>query len=268
MHEDNDREGLNPYHRPLSNFPEAPVTGVLADQVHMTRPLSFRTLTGLLLAAAFALGGVAPSWANADGWKLAADSNDVRVWKRDVPDSPFVEFRAETTVKSSLAALVNLFYDLDAAPTWLDHTRRVAALRRDDTIHEYVLLIETDMPWPIKDRDAVIQGRWWQEQGTMAVLMRARSVDVHPVNPDYVRNVIRSDWTFIPQGGGRVKVVMGGHVDPGGNLPTWAVNLLIQESPLATLGNLRKIVADPKRQANRHPDIMEPPEGFVPPLGR
>lgn len=220
-----------------------------------------RALLALFILLSVAAQAAAP-------WELAVDEPDVRVWKRAVPDSPFVEFRAETVVRSSLSALLGLFYDLDAAPGWLDHTRRVVALSRDDARREYVLLLETDMPWPISDRDAVIKGRWWQEPDTLAVMLRGASVaGFHPVNPDYVRNTIRSDWSFIPLGDGRVKVVMGGHVDPRGNLPTWAVNLLIQESPRVTLRNLGRIIGTPARQAVVHPGVTEPPPDFMPPPG-
>ncbi len=198
-------------------------------------------------------------------WHAAGNKNGIQVWKRPVAGSPFVEFRAETTVTSTLSALINLFYDLDAAPQWLDSTRKVTAVRRDDTKQEYVLLLETDMPWPLQDRDAVIAGRWWQDPQTLVISMRGQSVEgVVPVNPAYVRNNIRSDWTFIPLGRGQVKVVMGGHVDPGGNLPDWAVNMLIQQSPLRTLANMKRMIADPKRQAEKHTGVIEPDAAFNP----
>lgn len=207
-----------------------------------------------------------PVMAAENPWQSAGSKSGIQVWKRQVVDSSFVEFRAETTVRTSLSALLNLFYDLEAAPRWLDHTRRVRALRRDDATREYVLLLETDMPWPIKDRDAVIKGSWKQDPQTFAVLMRARSVEnFWPENPGYIRNTIRSDWTFIPQGGGDVKVIMEGHVDPRGNLPGWAVNMLIQESPFATLGNLKHMVNDRRRQSEPHEGVIEPPADFVPP---
>lgn len=211
-----------------------------------------------LLPAAGAQAGVAEN-----PWQAAGNKNGIQVWKRPVSDSPFVEFRAETTVTSSLAALLNLFYDLDAAPQWLDSTRQVQALRRDDAKQEYVLLLETDMPWPLQDRDAVIVGHWWQDPQTLTISMRGRSADgIVPVNPAFIRNHIRSDWTFIPQGGGKVRVVMSGHVDPGGNLPEWAVNMLIQQSPLRTLANLKRMIADPKRQTEKHVGVSEPGPGF------
>ncbi|MGH8493960.1 MAG: START domain-containing protein [Moraxellaceae bacterium] len=196
-------------------------------------------------------------------WKNAGNRNGIQVWKRPVANSPYVEFRAEATVTSSLSALLNLFYDLEAAPKWLDGTRKVIAVRRDDPTQEYVLLLETDMPWPLQDRDAVISGHWWQDAKTLSINLRSKSVDgIVPANPDFIRNNIRSDWTFTPLGRGQVKVIMGGHVDPGGNLPEWAVNMLIQESPLRTLTNLKRMIADPKRQAEKHAGVTEPDTDF------
>jgi hypothetical protein len=225
-----------------------------------THPAALLLLCLCLLVSP--LGVAAPE----NPWELAGERHGTRVWKRQVLDSSFVEFRAETTVRSSLSALLNLFYDLEAAPRWIDHTRRVRALRRDDASREYVLLLETDMPWPIKDRDAVIKGVWKQDPQTLAVMMRGKSAEgFWPENPAYVRNTIRSDWTFIPLGKGDVKVIMEGHVDPRGNLPGWAVNMLIQESPFATLANLKRMMADRRRQAEPHEGVIEPGEDFQPP---
>jgi hypothetical protein len=216
----------------------------------------------ILLLAFFI--GLMPINSHAEtAWQAAGNNNGIKVWKRPIASSPFVEFRAETTVNSTLSALLNLFYDLEAAPRWLDATRRVVALRRDDAKHEYILLIETDMPWPLQDRDAVLLGRWQQDPDSLTIALRSQSVEgVLPINPKYIRNNIRNDWTFIPLGNGKVKVIMAGHVDPGGNLPEWAVNMLIQESPLRTLANLERIIADPKRQAEKHDGVIEPAADF------
>ncbi len=216
-------------------------------------PVTFFTL---LLAALLCY---LPTGSHAEAaWQAAGNKNGIQVWKRPVAGSPFVEFRAETTVSSTLSALVNLFYDLDAAPQWLDGTRQVSAVKRDDLKQEYILLLEIDMPWPLQDRDAVISGHWRQDPQSLVVAMRGHSVDgIVPVNPAFIRNSIRSDWTFIPLGNGRVKIIMSGHIDPGGNLPDWAVNMLIQQSPLRTLSNLKRIIADPKRQTERHVGVIE-----------
>ncbi len=193
-------------------------------------------------------------------WQLSVDRDDIRIWKRREPGSDVMAFRAETTMTTSLSGLMTLFYDIDNAPKWLDHTRRVTALQRDDQNREYVLLMETYMPWPLKDRDAVIVGWWWQDAATGTVFMRGKSAPRgrYPENPDYLRYYdMRSDWSFTPLGNGHVKVVMEGHADPAGSLPTWAVNLLIQESPFKTLRNMRAQVVNDRYQKARFEGIDE-----------
>jgi hypothetical protein len=214
---------------------------------HLALPLAVLPLTLPLLLAAF------PASAD-EGWRLARSEDGVSVWKRPEPGSPIEAFRAETVVQSRLAALLTLFYDLDAAPRWLDHTRRVEALERDDQNHSYVLHLETSLPWPLRDRDAVIIGRWWQDPATHVVYLRGHRAPrgSYPGNHDYLRYYdMRSDWTFVPLDGGRVRVIMEGHADPAGSMPKWAVNMLIQESPLRTLRNLRQIIGQQKYQ-NSH----------------
>ncbi len=200
-----------------------------------------------------------PSYAS-EAWSLALERDGIRVWKSWKPGSDLMAFRAETTVTSSLSGLMALFYDLEAAPTWLDHTRRVVALARDDTSRKYTLLLETDLPWPLQDRDAVITGSWSQDPRSKAIMLRGNNAPAgfYPENNHFIRyRDLRSDWSFIPLKGGQVKVIMEGHGDPAGGLPAVAVNMLIQKSPFATLKNLRRVIVQDKYQKTHLPGIEE-----------
>jgi hypothetical protein len=213
-------------------------------------------------AAASATSGAAAIDAPDSGWRLSMDRDNVRVWKRNEPGSEFLTFRAETIVHAPVSALLALFYDLDAAPQWLDHTRRVTALQRDDVNHSYTMLIQTSMPWPLKDRDAVIVGHWWQDPANHVVYMRGKAAPrgAYPENPDYLRYYdLRNDWTFVPTSDGNVRVIMEGHADPGGYLPSWAVNMLIQQSPFKTLQNMRNMVAADRYQKAHMQDVNQTP---------
>lgn len=194
-------------------------------------------------------------------WQLSLERDGIRVWKRPEAGSAVTAFRAETSVTSSLSGLLNLFYDLEHVPQWLDSTHRVVALQRNDLRHQYIMLIETDLPWPLASRDAVIAGHWWQNPVTKAVYMRGKGMPKgsYPENPDYLRYYdLRSDWTFVPEGNGRVRIIMEGHADPAGNLPAWAINLLIQESPFRTLGNMRNVIGAEHYQGPHFDGIDEP----------
>ncbi len=210
-------------------------------------------LTGLLLLFASSL-------ANAhDRWHLAKEGDGIQVWKRKDPNTTIADFKAEIIVNSTLSGLLSLFYDADAAPNWLDHTRKVEIINRNDPIHSYTLHIETSMPWPTENRDAVLQGYWNQDPKTLTVYLHGHSIS-YQATPGFIRASVLSDWTFVPLGDHKVKVIMSGHTDLEGHIPDWTVNMLLQESPYTTLENLRQRISLPVYQSAHIDGIIEPGE--------
>ncbi len=197
----------------------------------------------------------------ASDWELAVDSHDVRVWTRSIPDYPIREIRAETTVKSTLNGLVALLMDTDNAARWIYRTDRIDLLKRDDVSGSFLIHVMTDFPWPLSDRDAVVEGRISQEEGNdiISVTSRAVTASRYPAKPDFVRMPdMEGSWTFQPQGEGRVKVTMTMRANPGGNIPAGVINLIIHETPYRTLRGLRKVIGEPRYQNARMPQIREP----------
>ncbi len=191
------------------------------------------------------------------GWHLAKEGDGIQVWKRRLAHTSIADFKAEVIVNSSLSGLVSLFYDANAAPQWMDHTSKVEMINRDDPSHSYTVHIETAMPWPAADRDAVLQGSWSQDPKTYVVTLHGHSVSWQDT-PGFVRASVVSDWTFVPLGDHKVKVIMSGHTDLGGYIPDWTVNMLLQESPYATLENLRQRISMAKYQQTHIDGIIEP----------
>ncbi len=212
--------------------------------------LSFSLLTML---------GMTQAWSD-EGWSLARDRDGIQVWTRDVADFPIREFKAVTTVKSSLNGLVGLIMDTANAGQWIYRTSRVELLQRDDDKGYFLIHVETDFPWPLTDRDAVVEGRITQDEKTRVVTVRSHSLPLsqYPAKPDFVRMPeMQGTWIFRPLDQGRVEVTMLGRADPGGRIPASAVNLLIHETPYRTLQGLRRVVAAPQYQKSVLPQIRE-----------
>ncbi|NNM52905.1 MAG: hypothetical protein HKM02_11905 [Pseudomonadales bacterium] len=206
-------------------------------------------------------GFLAAEGVHASDWKLARDRHGVQVWKAEVADSPVEAFKARTVVHSSLSGLLALFYDVQDAPRWIDRCSRVQALQRNDAQHEYTLLMETNMPWPVTDRDAVMKGHWRQDPVTLTLHLRAGDADsaIFPPRPAFVRTrELRSNWTFKPLGHGDVEVTTEGHVNPEGHLPAWVINIVLEESPYNTMRNLQTIIEEPQFQKAHMPGVTEP----------
>lgn len=194
------------------------------------------------------------------GEQLAIDRQDVRVWTVPTPGEPLRGFRAVTTVRSTLAGLVALLMDTEAAPRWIFRTERMQLLRCDERAGTFVVLADMDF-WPLTGRDAVVEGRIVQDPDSLAVLVDSRSTALAEVPPRAGRvrmPALRGRWDFRPLPDGRVEVTMSGHADPGGRIPDFLVNLMIKETPYRTLLGLRREIAAPKYQQYRNPAIREP----------
>lgn len=191
--------------------------------------------------------------------KLVLNKNGIKVWAYRVSNSPLYGFKAVTTVKSSLAGVVALVADTDAAPRWLYRTSEVEALKRDDQNMTFTVRVVTDFPWPFKDREAVVAGKISQDPNNLSVRVDSNSVGSYPLHEGYLRMPeVQGSWIFKPIGQGQVEITMTGHADPGGYLPASLINLLIQEHPYNSLLGLREIIGESRFQTVRVANIREP----------
>lgn len=193
------------------------------------------------------------------GWTQALDKDGISVWTRSVPGFPVHEFRAVTTVHSTLTALVDLVMDTGSAPAWVFRTKRIDLLRRDDSKAEFLVHVVTDFPWPLRDRDVLVQGNIRQDSaGTVTILSRsapgAQNEDGCCVHMPYFSGT----WIFRPLGKGLTEVTLQGLADPGGIIPAGIVNLIIHETPYQTLRGLRRVIGNPRYQSATMPQIHEP----------
>jgi hypothetical protein len=170
-------------------------------------------------------------------------------------------FIATTTVKSSLSGLVGLITDTQNASRWLYRTSRIDVLARDDGQQFFTIRVITDVPWPLTDREALVDVRISQDVKTGRV--RIDSNESAYANKYLVAEcclrmpMVKGYWLFKPVGNGMVEVTMSGHADPGGMIPKGLVNFLIQEHPYNTLQGLRRVIGDANYQKAQYPHIVE-----------
>lgn len=189
------------------------------------------------------------------------DSHGIKVWTYEIPNYPIRGFKATTVVKSSLSGLVNLIMDTDNASEWVYRTDKIEVLKRDDAQQTFLVRAETDFPWPLKDRDVIVQGKVSQDPASLVVTIQSQSVGGYPAREDFVRMPdMQGTWIFKPLGKGQVEVTMIGRADPAGVLPHAVINLVIQETPYNTLKGLQKVIGAEKYQKPRLKQIQEPTE--------
>ena len=176
-------------------------------------------------------------------WQLARHRDGIKVYTRSVAGSRYKAVKAEMTIRSSLSAVSALVRDNAECPRWQALCQQARALKTLSPQKLYVYQTN-NLPWPVSDRDVVALVTWHQNRKTLAVTMNASAVKgMLPHKKGYVRVThAQTHWTFTPLAHGRVRVVTEAHINPGGPIPAWLVNMLLVSSPYKTLTNMRRIL--------------------------
>lgn len=191
-------------------------------------------------------------------WRLERNEQNILVYSRNSPNSSFKEIKVETNFNAPLSVIVALLKDISAFPSWVYKCETAHVVKHQDH-KEMIYYQKSDVPWPVSDRDMVVQSRFRQDPATKIVYFNSVAMpDILPLKADIVRiRKFKGSWTLTPIADGTVNVEYQIGIDPGGSLPAWMVNMASTEGPLITTQNLKKVVKQPKYQQARLTYIQE-----------
>ncbi|MCH2558188.1 MAG: START domain-containing protein [Alcanivorax sp.] len=185
-------------------------------------------------------------------WSLISDLQQVRVFRQNDGGH---DFAIRGTTRFALRdeyALVAVLRDYAAYPQWLHFVTGVDELAPGaDGARR--LRFTTRLPWPLRDREALLESRLvpgptTTDQVTVALSNRPRLL---PPDPDYVRVPrLHGSLAFRRLGDDRVEVDYRLRLDPGGDLPAWLARLLLRDAAHFTLRRLRAAVRQPRYQGH------------------
>ena len=191
----------------------------------------------------------------ANEWHLVKEKNSVKVYTQEVEGSDFLEFRGETVVKGTVAALVAILYDTQNCPAWLHECSFAMTLEEVSFEENYIFEIY-DLTFPVSDRGIILHSKLsWHgdsasletyevqtfcEQTASSRCQKVKSLEVTPIKRS------RGAYTFKALDENTTEVIWQQHVEPGGNIPTWLVNAMVVDLPYETLLKLQTLVTDAK----------------------
>jgi len=191
----------------------------------------------LIFTLALLLGGLILPAQPAD-WQLAKEEQGIKVFTRAVPGETLKAFKTEAVLAAPLEAILTVITDAASAHEWQNRCveSRLLEQRHGDEFLSY-LRIET--PWPLEDRDLVLNTRVVRE-GKAVICLLTNAPEAYPVQEGITRMPrYEGRWVLKPQGPGRTWVSNEGLTSPGGSIPDWLANTEVVEAPYATLANLR-----------------------------
>jgi hypothetical protein len=179
-------------------------------------------------------------------WRFVKETNDIKVFYRELPNTNLKEVKIQTTFNSSLSAFVEALTDVDSYPKWVYKdlkSRKIKEIAPGESIYYNML----DFPWPLNDRDVVIHTKVTQNPQTKEVTSVSYAMPkVLPNTEEVVRiKEFNSKWVLTPVD----KKIVAEYVfssNPGGNIPVWMVNMSLDAGPVHTIQNLKKLLLSDK----------------------
>ncbi len=194
-------------------------------------------------------------------WERVSDDEGIVVDRREAPGSALKEFRGRALIDAPIARLLAVLDDVARRTEWMSRNVESRLLERESG--RDVVYLRTDAPWPVADRDMVIEGRLIADPAGHAIRIELRGV-AHPKEPPRAQTVritsLRGHWLLVSdRGGAATRVEYQVFADPGGSLPAWLSNLASKRLPRDTLAGLRRQV---KRASypERERELVESPD--------
>ncbi len=172
--------------------------------------------------------------------KLSINKNNIKVWTYQDSQNPVMMYKAETILNVPIEQAVALILNVDHAVDWVPFLGKMKLLSRDDKKGEFQLYMVLDFPFPLKDRDLIVQGKMAKDaQGIITIQNKALKKG-YPLNSSYVRlTSYEGDWAFQKLGPQKVKVSTYGYANPEGSIPLSVTNMFVQQQPYQMLQKMK-----------------------------
>lgn len=222
--------------------------------------ISLRLVQYLILSLCFAVFSVSaekdsetyrevlpPVFDNA-GWELMLDREGVQIFTRDWPGSSFVAIKAVQTIDSSLSNIVANYTDINSFPEWVKDMEDAYPLLPFDENRSRRIYMKMNLPWPLGDRDIVSGQSLKQDSKSKVVFIKEwNEANAIPVNEGIVRMPrLNNEFVLIPVAENLTRMIWQGHTEPGGFIPAFLVNWLIEDVFYASLINMKKRFESPE----------------------
>jgi len=194
----------------------------------------------------------------AQSWVLERNENDIKVYTSEYSGSDYKQFKAEITVKSTLAGIVKIINDFKSYPKWMYDCTEAYSLKKVNKTEGYVYSV-VKCPWPLDDRDIVTHYKLIQDSTTKEILIILLGDKDFIPETDNVRvESLFGFWKIAPLKSGFVKISYQLHLEPGGFVPSVIANAYVTESPYNTLLNFKKLIDIKENYTYKLVDILEP----------
>jgi hypothetical protein len=176
-------------------------------------------------------------------WKLSKEKDGIRIFQSDVQHSNIKCIKVECTLEGNYDKLVAVLNDVNHQKDWVYNNKNAYLLKRISP-DEFYYYSETYLPWPMSNRDAVVHLKMNKDKEDRYLKISAVSEPNYiPVKKDKVRVPrLNISWYVTMPASQKINIVYIFDGDPGGNIPSWLVNMFTDKGPYETFKKLSELL--------------------------
>lgn len=177
-------------------------------------------------------------------WNLVKENGGIKVYTADSESSPVNAVKVEATVKGTCQKLVSVLLAIEKQPQWVYATSQAYLIRKISE-NELLYYVETALPWPAKNRDAVIRMNIVENTVAKARITTVGEPDAIAGKSGKMRvSQFSGIWEAVAVDNKHIHIVYELNLNPGGSLPAGIVNIFVSKGPYETFANLSQLLAD------------------------
>lgn len=188
------------------------------------------------------LAGSLPATGRAGDWEIVAETVGIVVSQRMVEGRRYPQLRAQGEVRGTADEILAVLLDVPAYRQWVPDCAEATTLRRTGAWRR-LIYTRTELPWPILDREAIIDQEVFFVRASTLVKVEFRAVpapEVPRAGGTIRTNFAEGVYTIEALDADRSRVTYQVEADPGGAVPGWLVRMQSRRNPLETLAGLRR----------------------------
>lgn len=176
-----------------------------------------------------------------DNWELRRNENGISIYSRRL--DKIVELRLLTEFNTTSDNLIAQLENIPNYVNWVYGNKRTGIIKKISD-HDIIYFTEAHLPWPIADRDLVVELTITPATATTPLIIIAKSIQgILPPKPHFIRIPYSvATWRVTPISSNKLKIDYTFSLDPGGSIPSWLVNMTITTGPYKSFLKLEDLL--------------------------
>jgi hypothetical protein len=173
-------------------------------------------------------------------WNFIKEKDGVKLYTRKDDGKTLKSYKGVADIHAPASKVFAMIEDVYHTEWWDKSVSEIRVLKYEkNRMAQYY--IRYDLPWPWTDRDLCVDVKTTYNPATGEGTVAAGPLNgLIPENKELVRiKEYHQTWTVQPAGPDLSHVTLEGYADPAGTIPDWVTNMIIVNSPIQSMTNIR-----------------------------